>query len=104
MRTGFKCCDKFDGSFDSVKMEHGIHYSKRVCAYCKHFLEWEKNPNITEDVKKRNEIINTLLSKINELNDKTTNKRKSFLQGILNKRFLTPSQFNYFNGLVTIYQ
>ena len=93
-KAGYKCCDKYTGETDEVKTISGKHYAKAICKYCHHFLKWLPNPNITEEVKKRNETIDKCIS-----NEKITEKQKTFLEDIKKSRFLTPKQLSYLNSI-----
>lgn len=92
-----KCCEHMSDKKEDnevIILTEGKHYSKTVCSYCGKFKKWNANPNISREVKKRNRIINEIL-KCKDIND----KRKDFLNQMLHKRFLTPKQLEYYEGL-----
>jgi hypothetical protein len=98
-KKGYKCCDKYDGQTNTIIQESGKHYAKAVCKYCNHFLKWLPNPNITDDVKKRNVKINKYIQ-CDILNE----KQKKFLEDIQIKRFLTPKQSEYLQSIKIKYK
>jgi hypothetical protein len=94
----WKCCDKM-GETEEVITNKGIHYAKLICSNCHHFLKWIPDPKITKENNDRNIKIDITLSKYSNIPE----KQIKFLNDIKQKRFLTPSQFNYLNSTMMKY-
>lgn len=90
-KPDYKCCDKFDGSYDEVKQNHGIHYAKAVCKYCHHFIKWLPDPKITKMVENRDKEIRKYIEM-----ETVEDKYKTVLTTLIGIRFLTPKQNNFY--------
>ena len=93
-KEGWKCCEESDGTTEEVLTNKGLHYAKLVCAHCKHFIKWLPNPNITKAVDERTLIIDQML-----LDSILNDVQKGFLTQIRTRRFLTPKQDTFYQGL-----
>lgn len=103
MRTGknWKCCDKYDGTLDIVKMPKGIHESKSICKYCGHFIKWNPSSKVDKEKEERNKDIDYVITKYE---DELPKKQLDFIKNMKEKRFLTPAQFKYLNDIIANYR
>lgn len=100
-KAGWKCCDEYNPT-DNIEVVESIGEGRKhrtykvLCKSCHHFLRLTGNPKIDEEIKKRNEQIDTLLLQRDDLKEKEI----SFLESIKAKRWLTPRQHTYFFSII----
>jgi hypothetical protein len=101
VKKGWKCCDDFDiNNLKIVECNKARHKCyKKVCASCGHFIKLCANPDIDQQITKRNENIETVI-----LHKDIKEKEKIFLHSVKNIRFMTPRQFTYFNMIILKYK
>lgn len=94
--ASWKCCDSFDGSYESVEMPPQFkHYAKATCKYCNHFIKWLPNPKTLEIVEK----YKSKISKLETVIDQLPSYEQAFCKDMKDKKKFTPKQMDYINSM-----
>jgi hypothetical protein len=74
------------------------HWGKNVCVDCNKWISWVKNPNITKIAEERDTMITSIINN----NPNLDPKHLSYLYSIKGKRFISPKQQQYYDGIIKI--
>jgi len=99
-KTGWKCCDEFDGSTNMIEMPPEFHFRFKVnCSHCGHFIRWTLDPlKVQQDTD-----IRQLMDKLVVEGSPLVYTELHYIKEIRNKKKLTPGQEKLINNLKVKY-